>query len=81
MKNKAKSNVPSNYRSITCLSNVWKLLSSIVRRMMQNHLQSHNLIPFEQKGCMSHSRATKDQLLIDKMVLQRRDIRICQWPG
>ena len=37
---------------------------------MQNHLQSHNLIPFKQKGCMRQSRATKDQLLIDKMVLE-----------
>jgi len=30
MKDKAKGNIPSNYRPITSLSNVWKLLSSIV---------------------------------------------------
>ena len=70
MKNKAMGNVPSNYCPITCLSNVWKLLFSIVRRMIQNHLHNHNLIPTEQKGFLRHSRATKDQLLIDKMVLK-----------
>jgi len=36
--------------------------------MIQTHL--HDSIPIEQKGCMRHSWATKDQLLIDKMVLE-----------
>ena len=70
IKNKAKGKIPGNYRPITCLSNVWKVLSSIVRRMIQTHLHDCDLIPTEQKGCMSHSQATKDQLLIDKMVLE-----------
>ena len=29
----------------------------------------NNLFPVEQKGCRRYSRGTKDQLLIDKMVL------------
>ena len=29
----------------------------------------YNLLPVEQKGCRRNSRGTKDQLLIDKTVL------------
>ena len=29
----------------------------------------NNLLPVEQKGCRRNSRGTKDQLLIDKMML------------
>ena len=32
------------------------------------HLESSDRMPFEQKGCTSNSRATKDQLLIDKLI-------------
>ena len=35
IKKKAKGNIPGNYRLITCLSNVWKVLSSIVHKMIQ----------------------------------------------
>jgi len=67
MKDKSKGAIPSNYRPITCLSTIWKLLSRIIHRMILSHLEANELIPFEQMGCASNSRATKDQLLIDKL--------------
>lgn len=73
MKDKAKGPVVDNYRPITCLPTTWKLFSSIVAEEVYRHLEEHCLWPVEQKGCKKLSRGTKDQLLIDKMIL--RDCR------
>ena len=69
LKNPSKGNTPDNYRPITCLSVVWKLLTSIIYQKIYFHLHSNNLFPLEQKGCLCQSRGTKDQLLIDKLIL------------
>ena len=45
------------------------LESRIVHKKLLTHLEDNELMPHEQKGCTSNSRATKDQLLIDKMIL------------
>ena len=69
MKCKAKGAIPSNYRPIACLSITWKLFSSIVSNVIRHHLQDHGLLCYEQKGCSLWSRGTKDQLLIDHLIL------------
>ena len=37
---------------------------------LYKHLQENNLLPDEQKGCRRNSRCTKDQLLIENMVIR-----------
>jgi len=69
IKDVTKGNIPNNYRPITCLSSVWKLFSSALHHMIYRHLESNDLLAVEQKGCYRGSRGTKDQLLIDKLVL------------
>ena len=70
MKDKEKGTAVENYRPITCLPTTWKLLSAIISEEVYKHLAQNNLFPTEQKGCKKESRGTKDQLLIDKMVLK-----------
>jgi Reverse transcriptase (RNA-dependent DNA polymerase) len=70
MKDKEKGAVVENYRPITCLPTTWKLLTSILSEELYEHLEKNKLMPVEQKGCRKSSRGTKDQLLIDKMVLR-----------
>ena len=70
IKNKEKGAVPSNYRQITCLPTTFKLMTAIIAEAIQNHLEQKSLIPEEQKGNRRKSRGTKDQLLIDKMILR-----------
>ena len=70
MKSKEKGAVPSNYRPITCLPTTFKLMTVIIAEAIQNHLEQNGLIPEEQKGNRRKSRGTKDQLLIDKMILR-----------
>ena len=49
---------------------MWKLLSGIFSDKVYNHLLENHLLPDEQKGCRRRSRGTKDQLLIDRRVMQ-----------
>jgi len=42
---------PKNYRPVTCLPTMYKLITSVISRHMQKHMDDENLIPKEQKGC------------------------------
>ena len=65
-----KGNTVSNFRPITCLPLLWKLLTAVLADELYRHLDENNLLPWEQKGCRKGSRGTKDQLLIDKMIVK-----------
>lgn len=69
-KDRSKGNIASNYRPITCLPIMWKLLTGIISERLYNYLEETNTIPHQQKGCRRKCRGTKDQLLIDKMVMK-----------
>ena len=61
---------PKNYRPITCLPTMYKLLTSIIAERTYTFLNEHQLLPSEQKGCKRGSYGCKDQLLINKMILE-----------
>ena len=67
-KNHQQAFDPSNYRPITCLSNIWKAFSACLSTNIYKHLQINNSLPVEQKGCIKKSLGTIDQLLIDKTI-------------
>ena len=69
-KDKSKGNIASNYRPITCLPLMWKLLTSMVAQNINSHLEEFHLIGHEQKGCRVKTRGTKDHLLRDKVILK-----------
>jgi len=71
---------PKNYRPVTCLPTMYKLMTSIISRRLQKYVDDENLMPKEQKGCCSESKGCKDQLLISKAILQeckRREKNLC----
>ena len=70
MKDKDQGSLVTNFRPITCLSLMWKLLTGILADEMYNYLEEKDLLPDEQKGCRRGGRGTKDQLLIDKMIVK-----------
>ena len=70
MKGIKKGNVASNYRPITCLPMMYKLLTGIIAENLYSHIEDQQLFPDKQKGCKKRSRGTKDQLIIDKTVLK-----------
>jgi len=61
---------PKNYRPITCLPTMYKILTSILSARCYSHLENYNLLPSEQKGCRKGSYGCKDQLLINKATLE-----------
>ena len=67
---KGKGNVTSNYRPITCLPLMWKLLTGVIADQMYAHLDQEKLLPEEQKGCRKGSRGTNDLLYIDRAVIK-----------
>ena len=78
-KHKSKGNVASNYRPITCLPILWKLLTGIISERLYNYLEETNTIPHQQKGRRRKCSGTKDQLLIGKMVMmnsKRRETNV-----
>ena len=70
VKDAVKGSIPSNFRPITCLPTIWKLLSGILSDCLYNHLHSQGLLPTEQKGISRGSRGAKSQLLVDKMIMK-----------
>ena len=49
-KNKSKGNAASNYRPITCLPLMWKLLTGVIADQIHAHLDQKKLLPEEKIG-------------------------------
>ena len=84
----AKSNDTKDrkdYRRITCLSTTYKLLTSVLTDRTYSHLEQNDLFPLEQKGCRRGSYGCKDELMINKMILENCNKRkrnlSCAWIG
>ena len=69
-KHKSKGNIASNFRPITCLPLMWKLLSGVIADQIYGDLDQQKLLPEEQKGCRKRSRETNDLLYIDTAVIR-----------
>ena len=74
---------PSNYTPMTCLPVMCKILSSIVTSRMSRHINANKILPNEQKGNASNTYGTIDHLIINKMVMDKRQTKttICQQRG
>ena len=66
---------PKNYRPITCLPTMYKILTSIITDRTYTFLENNKLLPKEQKGCRRKSYGCKDQLLINKAILEETKSR------
>ena len=61
---------PSKYRPICCLSTSYKLLTGLIADAVYFHLAQNDYLENEQKGCIRKKLGTKDQLLINKTILE-----------
>ena len=69
-KDNSKDNVVSNYRLITCLPLMWKLLTDVIADQICAYLYQEKLSPDEKKGCRKGSRSANDLLYIDRTVIK-----------
>ena len=51
----SKGNVACNYRLVTCLPLMWKLLTGVIADQIYALLDQEKLLPEEQKGCRKGS--------------------------
>ena len=70
MKDSKKGTEVGNYRPIACLNLIWKLLTGIISDKTYDHLEENKLLPEEQKGSRRKCQGMKDQLDIDRCLLQ-----------
>ena len=68
-KDPSKETAANNYRPITCLPMMWKILTAQIRENMYYSLTSCRLFHDEQKGCYNRSRGTAELLYIDQHIL------------
>ena len=66
---------PNNYRPITFLPMMWKILTAQIRDKIYYSLTSRGLFPDEQKRCRKRSRGTAELLYIDQHILNESKIR------
>ena len=61
---------PKNYRPIACLPTLYKVLTSIISERSYKHILANDVLTEEQKGCARNSYGCKDQLLLNKAILE-----------
>jgi hypothetical protein len=61
----------STLRPITCLPTVYKIFTSVITQKTYRHIETHNIISEEQKGCLKNSRGCKEQTVIDEVILNQ----------
>ena len=59
-----------NFRPITFLSTTYKILTSVLTEKMYGVMEANKLFPLEQNGCKRGSYGFKDQLLINRMLME-----------
>ena len=71
----SKETATNNYRPITCLQMMWKILTAQIREKMYYSLTNRGLFPDEQKGWRKGSRSTAELLYIDQHILSESKTR------
>ena len=69
-KDESKGNVASNYRPLTCLPYMRKLLTGGTADQIYAYLDQKKLSPEEQKECRKSCRGTNDLLYLDREVIK-----------
>ena len=72
-KEPSKGNDDDNYRPISCLPLMWKLMTRTTFESNYNFVDGNNKLPVGQKGCRKKCRGNKDQVITYKRIL--RDCR------
>ena len=74
-KDPSKGTASSNYRPITCVSMMWKILTAQIRENIYFSLTNRGLFPDEQKGWRKGSSGTAELLYIDQHILNESKTR------
>jgi len=59
-----------NYRPITCLTTMHKILTGVIAKRISTHLEELSLLPAEQNGCHPGSKGRKDQSMVSETIYE-----------
>ncbi|XP_044757121.1 uncharacterized protein LOC123315457 [Coccinella septempunctata] len=59
---------PKNYRPITCLPTIYKILTGILTQKLWRHVGRYNIMAREQNGCRKNAKGCKELLIIDTII-------------
>ena len=59
---KSETKNAANYRPITCLPIIYKILTNIITNRMKHQIETNQIVPNEEKGCFKATYGTIDQL-------------------
>ncbi|XP_055543144.1 uncharacterized protein LOC129728715 [Wyeomyia smithii] len=62
---------PAKYRPITSLSSLYKVLSSVITRKIQDHCDANQVMTEEQKGCRKNTQGCREQVIIDAVIVSQ----------
>ena len=65
-----ETHLANKYRPICCLTTTYKWLTGIIADATYDHLAEGDYLEGEQKGCARKKLGTKDQLLVNKTILE-----------
>lgn len=62
---------PAQYRPITCLNTIYKLITGCLTHDITQHCEEENILADEQKGSRAKTLGCKEQLTIDSIVMNQ----------
>ena len=68
-KDNSKSNVASNYRPITCLPLMWKLLTGLITDQIYTHLDQEKVFPAEEQKSRKGAGKVLEELMIYSILI------------
>ena len=74
-KDPSKGAATNNYKPITCLPMMWKILTAQIKEEIYYSVTSRGLYPDEQKGYCKGTRDTAELLYIDQHILNESNAR------
>ena len=61
---------PQDHRQITCLNNIYKVVTSVINEALKSHEKFQQLLQLDQRGSKPSSMGCIDDLLLDKAILE-----------
>ena len=71
---------PDQYRPITCLNTLYKVLTGAITQILMGHVEAKGLLPGEQKAMQKGQRGCLEALVIDGAVAREAN-ETCQSAG
>ncbi|XP_045474923.1 uncharacterized protein LOC123680851 [Harmonia axyridis] len=62
---------PKNFRPITCLSTLYKILTGVITLNISRHIGKNNILAREQNGCRKDTRGCKELLIMDSLITKQ----------